>query len=172
MRVLALFLFLALGFSPVRAEDRSIVGAWRLKSFVRVTADGAQYDQLGAHPDGYLLYSADGRMSVLMVDGDRPAPKHSPPDPAERAALHETMLAYAGTYRVDGDKIVHHIEMAWDQTRIGSDQVRFFSFDGGQLRLRTPVNRGPIDGKEGYGLLTFVRRHRSKTGPLLLPPRA
>jgi hypothetical protein len=157
MRLLALFLLLSLGLSPSRAEDRSIVGAWRLKSFVRVTADGGRYDQLGAHPDGYLIYSADGRMSVLMVDGDRPPPQHAPPDPAERAALHETMLAYAGSYRVDGDKIVHHIEIAWDQTRLGSDQVRFFSFEGDRLLLRTPVNRGPIDGKEGFGLLTFVR---------------
>jgi hypothetical protein len=157
MRLLALVLLLTLGLSATRAEERSIVGAWRLKSFVRVTTDGGRYDQLGAHPDGYLIYSADGRMSVLMVDGDRPAPRHSPPDPAERAALHETMLAYAGTYRVEGDKIVHHIEMAWDQTRLGSDQVRFFSFEDDRLLLRTPVNLGPIDGKQGFGLLTFVR---------------
>jgi hypothetical protein len=148
---------LSLGFSAAGAEERSIVGAWRLKSFVRVTTDGGRYDQLGAHPDGYLIYSADGRMSVLMVDGDRPAPKQSPPDRAERAVLHETMLAYAGTYRIDGDKIVHHIEMAWDQTRLGSDQVRFFSFEDDRLLLRTPVNPGPIDGKEGFGLLTFER---------------
>jgi hypothetical protein len=157
MRVLALFLLLLLGLSASRAEERSIVGAWRLKSFVRVTTDGRRYDQLGAHPDGYLIYSAEGRMSVLMVDGDRPAPQHSPPDPAERAALHETMLAYAGTYRVDGDRVVHHIEMAWDQARLGSDQVRFFSFEDDRLLLRTPVNRGPIDGREGFGLLTFER---------------
>jgi Lipocalin-like domain len=157
MRRLALVLLLSLNVCACLAKEKSLIGAWRLKSFVRVVADGQRYNQLGEHPDGYLIYSSDGRMSVLMVDGDRPAPQHTPPTVAERAALHETMLAYAGTYRVDGDRIVHHIELAWDQTRLDSDQVRFFSFEDDRLLLRTLVNRGPIDGKEGFGLLTFER---------------
>jgi len=147
----------ALAACGAQAAEPSLVGAWRLKSFVRVLSDGKRYDQLGAHPQGYLIYSADGRMSVLMVDGERAAPQRSPPTDAERAALHGSMIAYAGAYRIEGDKIIHHIEIAWDQSRIGSEQVRFFAMDGDRLSLRTPVNRGPIDGKEGYGLLVFER---------------
>ena len=79
---------LALSLHPCGAAENPILGAWRLTSFVRVQSDGAKYDQLGPHPDGYLIYSPDGRMSALFVDGDRAPPKQAPPTDAERAALY------------------------------------------------------------------------------------
>ena len=153
----ALVVLLACGAGAGDAQEPSLVGAWRLKSFVRVLEDGSRYDQLGKRPDGYLIYSADGRMSVLFVDGDRASPKQTPPTDAERAALHGSMLAYAGSYRIEGDKVIHHLEIAWDQSRLGSDQVRFFTIEGRTLTLRTPPNPGPLDGKLGRGVLTFEK---------------
>jgi len=153
----ALFVLLGCSAGAADAQEASLVGAWRLKSFVRVLEDGSRYNQLGRHPDGYLIYSADGRMSVLLVDGDRIAPRQTPPTEAERAALHGSMLAYAGSYRIEGDKVIHHLEVAWDQMRLGSDQVRYFSIEGDALTLRTPRMAGPLDGKFGRGVLTFER---------------
>ncbi len=42
-------------------RDLPIVGAWKLRSFLReVTATGEQYDQLGEHPESYLLDRREG----------------------------------------------------------------------------------------------------------------
>jgi hypothetical protein len=67
------------------------------------------------------------------------------------------MLAYAGTYTIVADKVVHHIDIAWNNARIGSDQVRLFKFDGDRLTLTTEHNKNPIDGSEGFGVLEFER---------------
>ena len=40
------------------ADDWALIGTWKLKSVVREDAGtGERYDQLGAHPEGYLLRS-------------------------------------------------------------------------------------------------------------------
>ena len=76
---------------------------------------------------------------------------------AERVQLHKSMLAYAGTYAIAGDKVVHHIDIAWNNARLGTDQVRFFKLDGDKLTLTTERNKSPIDGSEGFGMLKFER---------------
>lgn len=84
----------------VRADDNPLLGTWQLKSFVRQTsATGERYNQLGEHPDGYISYSADGRMLVFFVAGDQPRPRSEPTD-EERIRLHKSMLAYGGRYDV------------------------------------------------------------------------
>lgn len=144
-----------------RAEDVSLLGTWRLKSFVReVTGTGERYDQLGGHPDGYISYSADGRMMVFFVAGEQPRPRNEPSD-EERIQLHKSMLAYGGTYSVSPGTVVHHIDIEWDGRRLGTDQVRFFTINGDTLSIKTEPNRSPIDGCEGVGILTFERVKRS-----------
>jgi len=139
------------------ADDNALIGTWRLKSFVRETADtGERYDQLGDHADGYISYASDGRMYVMLVSGDRPRPSGVPTDD-ERVALHKSMLAYGGPFRVEGNKVTHHLDIAWDNTRLGTDQVRFFAIQGNTLTLRTERNKSPVDGREGVGILVFER---------------
>ena len=85
------------------AEDNSLVGTWRLKSFVReIAGTGERYNQLGEHPGGFLGYSSDGRMYAILVAGDRIKPHEEAPTDEERVKLHKSMIAYAGTYTIDG----------------------------------------------------------------------
>jgi Lipocalin-like domain len=139
------------------ADASSLLGTWRLKSFVReVAGTGEHYNQLGDHPDGYISYSADGRMLVFFVSEDQPRPRNEPSD-EERIKLHKSMLAYGGTYSVSPGKVVHHIDIEWDGRRIGTDQVRFYTIEGDALSLKTEPNKSPVDGREGVGILTFTR---------------
>lgn len=141
--------------TPARADEKSLLGTWQLKSFVReVSGTGERYNQLGDHPDGYLSYSSDGRMLVFFVSSDQPRPRQEPSD-EERIKLHKSMLAYGGTYTVSTGKVVHHIDIQWDGRRIGSDQVRFYTIEGDTLSLKTEPNKSPADGREGIGVLTF-----------------
>ena len=140
-----------------RADANPLLGTWHLKSFVReVAGTGERYNQLGEHPDGYITYSPDGRMVVLFVSGDQPRPRNEPSD-EERIKLHKSMLAYGGTYTLPPGKVVHHIDIEWDGRRLGTDQVRFYTIEGDTLSIKTELNKSPLDGREGVGILTFER---------------
>ena len=153
----ALAVFCLLSYAPAKAGDDPLLGTWRLKSFVRqVAATGERYNQLGEHPDGYLSYSADGRMLVLFVSDEQPRPRAEPTDD-ERVKLHKTMLAYGGTYTLSPGKVVHHIDIEWDGRRLGADQIRFYTIEGDKLVIKTEPNKSPVDGREGVGILTFER---------------
>ena len=144
--------------SAAFAADNPLLGTWKLTSFVRQdVATGERRPALGDPPEGYLGYAPDGRMYALFVAGGRVAPAGDQPTDAERVQLHKSMLAYAGTYTIAGDRVVHHIDIAWNNARIGSDQVRFFKLDGDRLTLTTERNKSPIDGSEGFGVLEFER---------------
>jgi hypothetical protein len=160
-RRIALFgtaLCLLLAGASAQADDAQLLGNWRLKSFVReVSGSSERYNQLGAHPDGYINYAADGRMFVFMVADDQPRPAGDVPSDAERIQLHKSMLAYGGTFTVEPGKVVHHLDIAWNGARLGSDQVRFYTIVGDTLTLKTAPNKSPVDGREGVGVLVFER---------------
>ncbi|OKO68264.1 hypothetical protein AC628_36485 [Bradyrhizobium sp. NAS96.2] len=142
---------------PAWAEDNPLLGTWKLKSFVReVAGTGERYDQMGEQPDGYLSYTADGRMFAFFVSADQPRPRAEPTGD-ERIKLHKAMLAYGGTYTLSPGKVVHHIDIEWDGRRLGTDQVRFYTVEGDELLIKTEPNKSPIDGREGVGILTFER---------------
>jgi len=144
------------------ADETPLLGTWRLKSFVReVTGTAERYNQLGDRPDGYINYSADGRMLVFFVAADQPKPSQEPTD-EERIKLHKSMLAYGGTYTVSPGKVVHHIDIEWDGRRLGTDQVRFYTIEGDRLLLKTEPNKSPVDGREGVGVLSFERVKASR----------
>jgi hypothetical protein len=144
--------------SAALAGDNPLIGTWKLKSFVRQdVATGERRPALGEHPEGYLGYAPDGRMYALFVAGSRVVPAGDQPSDSERAELHKSMIAYAGTYTIAGEKVIHHIDTAWNNARLGSDQTRFFKIEGDTLTLTTERNKSPIDGSEGFGVLEFER---------------
>ena len=139
------------------ADDNPLLGTWKLKSFVReVTGTGERYNQMGEQPDGYLSYSADGRMVAFFVAGNQLRPRNDPTD-EERTKLHKEMLAYGGTYKLSPGKVVHLIDIEWDGRRLGTKQVRFYTVKADSLVIKTEPNRSPIDGGDGVGVLTFER---------------
>ena len=49
--------------------------------------------------------------------------------------LLNTLVAYTGTYRVEGDKWITKVEVAWNPEWVGSEQTRFFKLDRDRLRV-------------------------------------
>jgi hypothetical protein len=49
----------------------------------------------------------------------------------------DSRLAYAGTYHVQGNEIILHVEISWSQTLTGTDQKRFFKLKGNRLTATT-----------------------------------
>jgi hypothetical protein len=55
----------------------------------------------------------------------------------ERVTLYDTMFAYAGTYSIEADKVIHHVDISWNEGWTGTDQIRFFELNGNTLTLTT-----------------------------------
>lgn len=116
-----------------------LLGTWRLKSYTVIAATGEQSAPFGGHPAGYLSYAADGRMQVIGTAGERVAPRGDDVAGAEQAALYNTMFAYAGRYSVEAGKVTHHVEVSWNESWNGTDQVRFYEVTGDTLTLTTGI---------------------------------
>jgi len=96
-------------------------------------------------------------MYAILVAGDRIKPQEEAPTDEERIKLHKSMMAYAGTYTVDGGKVVHHVDISWNGARTGTDQVRFYKLEGDTLTIRTAPNKSAVDGREGVRILVWEK---------------
>jgi hypothetical protein len=140
------------------AGDNPFLGTWKLKSFVWVVTDtNERVNAMGDHPTGYLGYSADGRMYAIIAANGRVKPSGFTPSNEQRAELERTFLSYAGTYTYESDRLIHHIDISWNETWTGVDQVRFFNLDGNTLTLKTPPIKGAADGRDASGIVVWER---------------
>jgi len=157
-----LFALLLIPSMPAaRAADNPLIGTWKLKSYVReVAATGERYNERGEHPNGYLSYSADGRMYAIITWENRAAPGDVVPTNEERVKLFSTMISYAGTYTFDAEKVVHHVDISWNQNWTGTDQVRFYKLDGNTLTITSAPARNFTDGRDGRSILAWERLRR------------
>ena len=78
------------------AAENPILGTWKLRSLVfEAIATGQRSSPFGDHPDGYLSYSAGGRMYAIGVVEGRPKPRDLVPRDEEKVELQGSMFAYA-----------------------------------------------------------------------------
>jgi Lipocalin-like domain len=147
-----------LAATAASAGDNPLLGTWKLKSFLReVAATGERYNERGDHPNGYISYAADGRMYAIITWDNRANPKDVVPTNEERLRLYATMISYTGTYTVDAEKVLHHVDISWNQIWTGTDQIRFYKLDGNLLTITSAPNRNPVDGREGRSILVFEK---------------
>lgn len=127
--------------SSTNAQSKdALVGTWKLVSATNTTDKGEVIeDAYGQTPTGLLTYTADGRMMAIITYGGRKPILTSPASIQDRAEAFSTFLAYAGRYTFSGDRVIHHIEAAWRQDWVNTDQIRFIvKLQGNRVTLRTP----------------------------------
>jgi len=140
------------------AGENPLLGTWKLKSFVReVLETGERYNVDGEHPNGYISYSADGRMYTIWASDSRVKPRSESLTDEERLNLHQTLFAYAGTIRLEGKKVIHHVDISWNQAWTGAEQVRFYKLDGNILTITTTPNRTAVDGRESRWIMDWEK---------------
>lgn len=125
-------------------EDR-LTGSWRLASLRRETPAGEEIPDRSRN--GLLMFSHGRRMMLMLTWADRKPPANEPPSAAERAALHESLIAFAGRYSIEADRLVFHIEMSWNEAWSGHDHPRTFTVRGSRLTLRTDPRPSALDGR-------------------------
>ena len=139
------------------AVENPLLGTWQLKSYVATTGSGEKSMPYGEHPCGYLSYSADGRMHAIgTADGRLAPPQSTTLADGDLATLHRTMFAYAGTYSVAADRVIHRVDVSWNQTWNGTDQIRFFALIGDTLTL-TSQAINPLNAVESTYVVVFQK---------------
>jgi hypothetical protein len=126
--------------SPPGASTSALVGAWRLIAWEAHAPDGTVAQPW---PDalGSLIYSADGHMSGHIMRRDRPpfaGVEALRGTDQESAAAMRSYIAYAGTYRREGDTVIHRVELSLFPNWVGSEQRRDIAWEGDRLVLSTP----------------------------------
>jgi hypothetical protein len=134
------------------------LGTWVLLSMETEDMEtGQKNNLLGVHPSGYLTYGPDCRMSAILIKESREGPAALVPTDPESIELYHGLIAYAGTYTVEGSNITHHIQASWNQAWTGTTQVSQFRIDGTSLYMRSGPSKSPITGRQSLSNIIWTR---------------
>lgn len=136
-----------------------LVGTWRLLTWVSEGPDDTVHP-MGEHPEGTLVYTADGTMITTIGRADRPPIDGGdmlagPVD--QRLEAMTTFIAYSGTFRVDGGDVVHDVEMSLFPNWIGTTQRRHVAFSPDRRRLTLSADPFVLRGRLSTQRLTWER---------------
>ncbi len=110
----------------------SPVGTWKLVSFqFEVEESGERGDVFDEHPVGVIILTAEGRLLTLITASNR-APTAAASD------LFDSMMAYSGLYRLQGNRLITRVDSAWHPAWVGTEQTRSFKREGDILSLSAP----------------------------------
>ena len=135
---------------PPDELTKKFIGAWRL---VSIEGNPPGRTNVYDRPTGMIMYDSSGRMCVnIVLKADR---KPFAPftkgllaaTTEEKAAAFDSYAAYFGTFAMDaqGGTVTHHLEDNLVPGRRGTDNVRWFEFQGEDRLLLIPIE----DGKGG-----------------------
>ena len=146
----ALLVVMAASFA---AERDIVVGNWRLVSFEReYQGTGEREYPMGRTPTGHIHFLPDGRMAVVITGEGRKAPATD----QDRAGLFNSLVAYTGMYRVEGDKWITKVDVSANPAWVGTEQIRSFRVSGDRLEELTAWAARP-DNRVARAILTYER---------------
>ena len=148
--------------SPITAQAldvEELYGTWKVLSFTQHFVEtGETKDVFGKTPTGFLSYSRDGRMNAILVSDTRPRPAEmAQATTEEKAQLLTSMYAYTGTFTVDGNTVIHHIDVSWNENWTGTEQVRNVRLEADKLYISTNPQSNGFDGKIIVGELVWEK---------------
>jgi hypothetical protein len=142
---------------PCCADDSAkILGIWKLVSFeAEIQATGQKEPVMGQNPTGYVIFTPEGRAFFILTGEGRKAPKTV----QDRADLLNSLISYTGMYRLEGDKWITKVDVAWSPDFVGTEQTRFFKVEGNRLHVLTTWGIHPNWPEKGMQrrILTFER---------------
>ena len=133
MRMLVVML-LAISTPSFAQESNPLIGNWKLVSQQAMVDGAAPQHTFGSNPNGYMILTREGRMIGIGTAENR----QSGSSDADRIALHKSMFAYSGKYRIEGNDFITAVDVSWNEAWNGTEQRRHFRFEGEKLILETP----------------------------------
>jgi Lipocalin-like domain len=141
--------------TPMDAQ-KQMLGWWKVESFYsEFKATGETKIAFGEKPNGYGIITPEQRMMVLISAEQRKKPETD----EDCVAAFRSMIAYSGTYRVEGDRFITNVDIAWNEAWTGTDQLRFFKVEGDKLVMTTAWMPDPNtpDNPQFRGVLIWNR---------------
>ena len=140
------------------ATPDQLIGSWRLQRWVITDDAGSTTEPMGSNPWGLIIYAADGYMSAMLAMPGRTPFAGNDPLGGSHEEAHRAMStchSYCGRWRIEGETVVHTVEMALWPNMVGTRQVRYYRLDGDRVILKTP----PMTRKGASGIaeLTWTR---------------
>ncbi|MFE8872989.1 lipocalin-like domain-containing protein [Acetobacter persici] len=135
---------------------KHIIGVWGLVSYkVEDKVTGKMIDAMGSSPRGRVIFTPDGWVAFNLEGSDRQPPKTD----ADRAHLMQTLVAYIGRYRVEGNQWVTSVQTAWAPEWVGTEQRRTIEINGNYANVITPWRKMPNwdAGKLSRSIIRFKR---------------
>jgi hypothetical protein len=127
-----------------RSAREQFFGTWKLASWKIKQANGDLSDSpLGPNALGWIMYDPAGRVSVALMRPDRPnfaSNLLTEATPEEIKNGFEGYISYCGYYEVNEQErsVIHRLQLSWFPNWVGTEQKRYFEFEGDRLTLRTP----------------------------------
>ena len=118
-------------------------------------ANGDTFPPMGNSPKGFVIFTPEGRLSFMLSAGRRQAAESM----EDKANLLSSMIAYMGTYKLENDRWVTHVDVAWNPEWVGTEQTRYFQIKGDLLTVHTPWRQMPNWPEKGLtrSIVTFQR---------------
>ena len=143
------------GPASLVAQEPGVVGVWDVVELVNWSADGERSEPFGKNPNGFFVYTPEGRLMLHILPDPLPS-SQTPPFTTEELAARARSSAYFGRYSVDYDRgiLVHEVEGALSHNRAGGAYERSFQLNGDELVL-------DFTGESGRRFLRRLRRVES-----------
>ena len=139
----------------MQSDNGALVGTWKLVScFMEDIETKEQKLVWGEHPNGYIVLTPTGRWIAVQTAEGRKTPQTD----EDRSAAFKSMLAYSGKYRINANKIVIDVDIAWDESWNGTEQVRYYRLEGDRLHIEAAPQPYPaFGGKVMRGVLVWKK---------------
>ena len=109
--------------------EPSLLGTYKLISN-DLRLDGVPIQPMGKSQHGYLVITPKVIVSFFTADERKPGATAE-----AKVALFDSLAAWAGPYRVEGNKILIDVDTAWTEVWRGKQQVRTYETQGKRLTL-------------------------------------
>jgi len=141
MKYLTSALIIGLLISGPSLAQQSLVGAYKLVSWVQDEQGGEKIERYGKSPRGDLLVTRTQVAALYTGDVRKPGTSV-----AEKAALYDTLNSWSGRYRVDGSKMIISVSASSNENWTGTVVVWNTQLSGNSLTLTSdprPSGRDP-----------------------------
>ena len=130
-------------------ESNPLIGTWRLISWENRSVDGQKISYpLGKDAVGYIMYNEGGYMFVAIMRPNRvrfAAGDLLGGSTEEKTQAIDTYVSYCGRYEINGDTVIHHVDLSLFPNWVGVEQERLVELRGDRLTLSTrPILLGGV----------------------------
>lgn len=136
--------------------EKNLIGIWRLTSYeVEIQETGEIIHSMGEKPSGYACFTQNHHVMVTLTADNR---KKAVTD-QEKVGLLNTIVSYAGTYRVEGNEWITSVKVAWNPEWVNTEQRRQFEIQNNHLRVLTSWRVMPNWADKGMqrSIITFIK---------------